>query len=178
MDPDSGSANPADKVPASADARAAREAREALVAAEAAKAERGAAAKRDAARPPVPVWYFPFLAVVVLVLFGRNAFGERTGLDALLALVFALVLALFVGVLVHRMTAKSPGYTGGRIAWRPSLAGAALAAAFPIAATLLDGPLGTWVWLVCGVGLAGFLCYLGVTFHRRYSGRGQATARR
>lgn len=156
------------KVPQSVEARKAREAREKLLAEEAARGEAKKRGERDAAKPPVPVWYFPFLAVVVLVLFGRNAFGERTGLDALLALVFALVLALFVGVLVHRMTAKSPGHSGGRIAWRPSLGAAALAAVFPVAATLLDGPLGTWVWLVCGIGLAAFLVYLGLALHRRY----------
>lgn len=158
------------KVPQSADARKAREAREALVASEAAKAEAAARGEDGkTARPPVPVWYFPFLAVVVLVLFGRNAFGERTGLDALLALVFALALALLVGLLVHKVTTKSPGYTGGRIAWRPSLGAAALAAVFPVAATVLDGPLGTWVWLACGIGLAAFLAYLGLALHRRYS---------
>ncbi|HJE90065.1 MAG TPA: hypothetical protein K8V11_03530 [Dietzia timorensis] len=157
-------------VPQSEEARRAREEREALIAKEAA-ADKAAASGGASRKPPVPVWYFPFLAIVVLVLFGRNAFGERTGLDSLLALVFALVLALFVGVLVYRMTSKSPSHTGGRSAWRPSLGAAVLAAAFPVAATLLDGPLGTWMWMVCGIGLAVFLCYLGFVFHRSYGGR-------
>lgn len=158
------------RVPQSEEARRAREAREALIAKEAA-ADKAAASGRETGKPPVPVWYFPFLAVVVLVLFGRNAFGERTGLDSLLALVFALVLALFVGVLVYRMTSKAPSHTGGRSAWRPSLGAAAFAAVFPVAATLLDGPLGTWVWLVCGVSLAAFLVWLGVRFARSYGWR-------
>ncbi|ANI93433.1 hypothetical protein [Dietzia timorensis] len=158
------------RVPQSEEARRAREAREALIAKEAA-ADEAAASGRETGKPPVPVWYLLFLAVVVLVLFGRNAFGERTGLDSLLALVFALVLALFVGVLVYRMTSKSPSHTGGRSAWRPSLGAAALAAVFPVVATLLDGPLGTWVWLVCGVGLAAFLVWLGVRFARVYRRR-------
>ena len=122
------------RVPQSEEARRAREAREALIAKEAA-ADEAAASGRETGKPPVPVWYLLFLAVVVLVLFGRNAFGERTGLDSLLALVFALVLALFVGVLVYRMTSKSPSHTGGRSAWRPSLGAAALAAVFPVVAT-------------------------------------------
>ena len=155
------------RVPQSEEARRAREEREALIAREAA-ADEAASDGRANGKSPVPVWYFPFLAVVVLVLFGRNAFGERTGLDALLALVFALVLALFVGVLVYRMTSKAPGHAGGRSAWRPSFGAAVMAAVFPVAATVLDGPWGTWVWLVCGVGLAVFLCYLGLRFARVY----------
>ena len=157
-------------VPQSEEARRAREEREALIAKEAA-ADKAAASGGASRKPPVSVWYFPFLAIVVLVLFGRNAFGERTGLDSLLALVFALVLALFVGVLVYRMTSKSPSHTGGRSAWRHSLGAAVLAAVFPVAATLLDGLLGTWVWMVCGIGLAVFLCYLGVRFARGYGWR-------
>ena len=167
------------RVPQSEEARRAREAREKLFAEEAAmdeakkRGERGAKQRgeRDASKPPVPIWYFPFLAVVVLVLFGRNAFGERTGLDALLALVFALVLALFVGVLVYRMTSKAPSFAGGRSAWRPSLGAAVIAAVFPVAATVLDGPLGTWIWLACGVGLAAFVVWLGVRFARAYGRR-------
>ena len=88
----------------------------------------------------------------------------------LIAAVIGAALLAFLRARIHH----APDRIAAAMRWLPRVVGAGaavLAAAFPVAATLLDGLLGTWVWLVCGVGLAAFLCYLGVRFARSYGRR-------
>lgn len=128
-------------------------------------------AEEDATRfTPVPVWYFPTLAALLLVLFSLNAWETGTPLRILHA-ILALILAATVGFLVWRISLNRPGYVGVKTPWAwgitvPSLL---VALAIPVTATILADPVGEWVWIPSGMLMATLILGLGIPYQRKYA---------
>lgn len=119
---------------------------------------------------PVPVWYFPSLAALVLTMCGLNALGELNGALRILQAAGIVLLAVGIGALVGRFSFHQPGYRGTAVPWGKVFAAGLLAGAVPIAAILLDEVLGAWIWLVAGAILAVGILALGVPYQRRHRG--------
>ncbi|GAA1113091.1 hypothetical protein [Nesterenkonia jeotgali] len=119
---------------------------------------------------PVPVWYFPALAGLILALFGLNALGGLSGPARILQATLIILLAVGMGALVGRVSFNQPAYRGTRVPWVTVGASGLLAGAVPVAAILLDDVLGSWVWLMAGVILAAGILALGVPYERRHRG--------
>lgn len=117
---------------------------------------------------PVPSWYYPVLSALVFVLFCLNAVDEPTGFIRVGIGVLTLTLAAAVGWLVSRVSFHQPGYKGIRVQWSPTTSVAIIALAFPVAALILDGLIGSWVWVVAGSALAALILVLGVSYQRRH----------
>lgn len=117
---------------------------------------------------PVPVWYFPSLAALVLAMCGLNALGELNGALRILQAAVIVLLAVGIGALVGRFSFHQPGYHGTRVPWVKVFAAGLLAGAVPIAAILLDDVLGAWIWLVAGAILAAGILAVGVPYQRRH----------
>lgn len=138
------------------------EARDALISAD---AEESATRNR-----PVPAWYFPALAALVLALFLLNMIDEPTGAVRAVAIGVVLLVAIAVAVLVGRVSFAPNGYHGVRIAWGPTLAWAAVAAALAVTPVLIAGVVGTWIWAACGAALALIIGAGGAAYQRRTRG--------
>lgn len=119
---------------------------------------------------PVPVWYFPSLAALVLTMCGLNALGELNGALRILQAAVIVLLAVGIGALVGRFSFHQPGYRGTAVPWGKVFAAGLLAGAVPIAAILLDEVLGAWIWLAAGAILAAGTLALGVPYQRRHRG--------
>jgi hypothetical protein len=114
---------------------------------------------------PVPGWYFPALAVMILAVFALNS------VDSPAVAVDWLVIALAVGVavLVGRITLSQPGYRGVRVTqWPWTIVAIVIAAALAITPVLLADLVGSWIWLVCGLVLSGLIAGFGIAYWRRY----------
>lgn len=129
----------------------------------AARAEESATINR-----PMPGWYYPVLAGLLFSLFALNAIDEPTGAIRVVTVVLALVLAVGIGALAGKTTGNQPGYRGIRIPWGPTILATLVAAAFPVAAIVLDDVFGSWVWLASGAGLALFILIIGMSYQRKY----------
>ncbi len=79
-------------------------------------------------------------------------------------MVLVLALAVGIGALAGRATVNRPGYKGIRTPWGPTILATLIAAAFPVAAIILDDVIGSWVWLASGAGLAIFILILGMAY--------------
>ena len=119
---------------------------------------------------PVPVWYFPSLAGLILVISGLSALGDLTGPARILQVAVVVLLAVGIGGLVGRISFNQPAYRGTPVPWVKVCAAGALAGAVPVAAILLDDVLGAWVWLVAGIIVAAGILGLGVPYQRRHRG--------
>lgn len=117
---------------------------------------------------PVPGWYFPVLAALVFVVFSLNAVEDSTGFMRVGIAVLALTLAAAAGWLIYRVTLHQPGYKGIHVQWGPTISVAIIALAFPVAALVLDGLIGSWVWIVAGAALAVLILILGMSYQRRH----------
>jgi hypothetical protein len=118
---------------------------------------------------PVPGWYFPVLAGMILAVFVLNSVVDRAPGIRWLILVLAIGIPIAVGVLVGRFTVSQPGYHGVRVTrWRWTIVAILVAGALAIAPLLLAETVGTWIWIVCGVVLSGLIAGLGIAYWRRY----------
>jgi len=115
---------------------------------------------------PVPAWYFPALAAAIFTLFALNAIENPAPAVRVVVVIAVLVVAVGIGALVGAVSFSRRGYRGIRIRWAPALVTGAIALVFPIAALLLAGPLGAWVWLPVGAALAAIVVTLGIRYRR------------
>ena len=136
------------------------EARRAL---ELADAEESATVNR-----PVPGWYFPVLAVLVLALFLLNTVEEPQASLRVAVVALTVGIAVTVGVLVGRVSLHQPGYRGVRVPLRPTLVAVLVAAVLAIAPVLLADTVGRWIWTACGLVLSALIAGSGVSYWRRY----------
>lgn len=136
---------------------------EACEALELADAEESATLNR-----PVPGWYFPVLAALVLALFLLNTIREPQFPLRPLVVVLTVAIAMTVGLLVGRVSLHQPGYYGVRMPLRPTLIGGVTAAVLAVAPALLAETVGTWIWSACGLALSGLIAGVGVSYWRRY----------
>lgn len=126
------------------------------------------AAENATVNRPVPAWFYPVLAGLILVRFTLNSLDATTGAIRVITMVLILALAIGIGGLVGKIRADQPGYKGIHIPWGPTILMTLIAAAFPIAAIALDDAIGSWVWVVAGAALASFLLVTGVSYQRKY----------
>lgn len=119
---------------------------------------------------PVPAWYYPSLAALVLAVCGLNALGELNGALRILQAAVIVLLAVGIGALVGRFSFHQPGYRGTSVPWVKVCAAGLAAGALPVAAIFLDDVLGSWVWLAAGAILAVGVLALGVPYQRRHRG--------
>ncbi|MGJ9373204.1 hypothetical protein [Nesterenkonia sp. CF4.4] len=119
---------------------------------------------------PVPFWYFPAIAGLILALCGLNALQGLSGPARILQVVLTVLFSVGIGGLVGRFSFHQPGYQGTRVPWVKVCAAGILAGAVPVAAILLDDVLGTWIWLVAGAILAAGVLAVGVPYQRRHRG--------
>ncbi|MGO1972614.1 MAG: hypothetical protein ACTH2Q_06605 [Propionibacteriaceae bacterium] len=115
---------------------------------------------------PTPRWYFPALAAIILALFCLNAVEERSTISRIVMGVLVLALAASVGALVGKVTFNPSGYQGIKFDWAGTIPVSLVAVAFPVAAIVLDGIIGRWVWIPAGVVLATLLLTLGLIQQR------------
>ena len=128
-----------------------------------------AAAEEDATlNPPVPGWYYPLLAVLLLAMCALNAVEDPTGPLRVVVGVVVVALAVTVAALVGRVSLNRPGYRRVHVRWAAVLPGALVALALPVAAIMLQDVVGRWVWIVAGVGLAALVLLPGLAYWRRY----------
>ncbi|MGZ0712820.1 hypothetical protein ACWPKO_31215 (plasmid) [Coraliomargarita sp. W4R53] len=118
---------------------------------------------------PVPAWYFPVLALALFVLCSLNAIDEATGVVRAITVVLVLTIAIGIAALVGKISANQPGYKRIHVQWAPTILMMLIAAAFPIAAIVLSGIVGSWVWIVCGIALAVLVLVTGVPYQRKHS---------
>ncbi|MDO5745918.1 MAG: hypothetical protein Q4P23_15805 [Micrococcaceae bacterium] len=119
------------------------------------------------ANRPVPIWYYPVIALVLFVIFALNSIDEPAGFIRVFIGVLVLVLASGVAVLAWRFSVNQPGYKGIHVSWGPTIAITLLAASFPIAAIALDDILGSWVWIAAGAALAALVLATGIPYQRK-----------
>lgn len=119
---------------------------------------------------PVPVWYFPTIACLVLALFGLNALGDLNGPVRVLQVAVVVLLAVGIGALVGRVSLHQPAYRGTHVPWGKVVASGAVAGSLPVAAILVDDVLGAWVWLPAGIILAAGVLAVGIPYQRRHRG--------
>ncbi|EXF24260.1 hypothetical protein BG28_07325 [Nesterenkonia sp. AN1] len=119
---------------------------------------------------PVPAWYFPSLAGLILALFSLNALGDLNPTLRILQAAVIVLLAVGIGALVGRFSFHQPGYRGTSVPWVKVCAAGLVAGALPVAAILLDDVLGSWVWLAGGIILAAGLLAIGIPYQRRHRG--------
>ena len=136
------------------------EAREALRMAD---AEEAATVNR-----PVPWWYFPALAVLILAQFLLNAVDDPSSPIRVLVAVLAVGIGASVAALVYRVSFTQPGYRGVRTPWRSMIAGMLAAGTLAVVPVLLADQLGNWIWIVCGVLLSGLIAGFGTAYWLRY----------
>lgn len=117
---------------------------------------------------PVPAWYFPAIAGLILALCGLNALQELTGAARILQVALTVLFSVGIGGLVGRFSFHQPGYHGTRVPWVKVFAAGLLAGAVPVAAILLDDVLGAWIWLVAGAILTAGILAVGVPYQRRH----------
>ncbi|SDD81744.1 hypothetical protein [Auraticoccus monumenti] len=128
-----------------------------------------AAAEEEATlNPPVPGWYYPLLAGLLLVICVLNAVEDPVGPLRVVVAVAVVALAVTVAALVGRMTFHRPGYRRLHIRWVAVLPGGLVALALAVAALLLQDVVGRWVWVVAGVALAVLVLLPGLAYWRRY----------
>lgn len=113
---------------------------------------------------PVPGWYFPTLAALLLVMFLLNALGRPD--QPVRGIVGGLVIAcaLLVAVLVGRVSFGPSPYRGVRVRWTRALPGIIIAAILALLPVLLADTVGSWIWAVCGIVLAGLLATAGTRY--------------
>lgn len=117
---------------------------------------------------PVPVWYYPVLAIALFALFALNSIDEATGTTRVVTVVLVLALGVGIAGLVGKISVNRPGYKGIHTPWGPTIPMMLLAAAFPIAAIALDDVLGSWVWIAAGAALAVLVLVPGVIYQRKH----------
>lgn len=115
---------------------------------------------------PTPGWYFPVLAAIILALFCLNAVEGQSTILRIGMGVLVLGLAATVGGLVGKVTFNPSGYQGIKFDWAGVIPVVLVAVAFPIAALILDGIIGQWVWIPAGVVLATLLVTFGIIQQR------------
>ena len=116
--------------------------------------------------PPFPAWYFPAIAAAVFVLFALNSIDDPPPVVRVFIIIAVLAVAIGIGALVGAVSFSRPGYRRIHIRWAPTLATAGVAILFPIAALLLAGPFGSWVWIPAGAALAVIIIVLGILARR------------
>jgi hypothetical protein len=117
---------------------------------------------------PVPGWYYPLLAGLILALFLLNSIEQPLQPVRVLTAILTMGIALTVAVLVGRVSFGSSPYRGVRAPWKPLLISGLIAAVLAITPVLFADMLGTWIWAVCGVALAALIGGFGVAYWRRY----------
>ncbi len=117
---------------------------------------------------PVPVWYYPMLAAIIFTMFALNSIEGATTFIRVLIGVLAIVLAAAVGGVVGRISFSRPGYKKIHVSWGPTILTVLIALVFPVAAILLAGVLGSWVWIVAGAGIAALILIVGVPYQRKH----------
>jgi len=117
---------------------------------------------------PVPGWYFPVVAGIVFSLFALNAIADPSGLVRVLIGVLSLGLAVTVGGLIGKYSFSQPGYKGVRVKWVPTILSGLTALVFPIAAFVLDGIIGPWVWIASGAAFAILLVIAGRAYRQKH----------
>jgi phosphatidylglycerophosphate synthase len=117
---------------------------------------------------PVPGWYYPVLAGLILALFLLNSIEQPQQPVRTLVIIITISLAITVAVLVGRVSFGSSPYRGVRVDGKPLLAGALVAAVLAIAPALLADSIGSWIWAVCGIALSALICGFGVAYWRRH----------
>jgi hypothetical protein len=117
---------------------------------------------------PVPWWYFPMLAVLVLALFLLNMVDDPA--PPLRGLIIALTLAVAVTIaaLVGRISFHQPGYRGVRTPLGSTIVAVIVAGGLAIAPLLFADIVGAWLWAACGLVLSGLVAGFGIAYWRRY----------
>lgn len=118
---------------------------------------------------PVPRWYFPALAVLIAAIFLLHTVEDPRGPLRIVLAVVTLTAAVAVGALVGRVSFHQPGYRGVRVAWRSMIPAVLVAGVLAVLPVLLDERVGSWIWAVCGLVLAGLIAISGELYWRRYS---------
>ena len=114
------------------------------------------------ANRPVPIWYYPVIALALFIVFTLNSIDEPAGFIRVVIGVLVMALASGAAVLAWRYSVNQPGYKGIHVSWGPTIAITLLAASFPIAAIALDDILGSWVWIAAGTALAFLVLATGI----------------
>jgi len=136
------------------------EAREALALA---NAEEAATINR-----PVPGWYFPVLAALILGIFLLNMIEDPAGPIRGLIIALVVISAITVAALVGRVTFRQTGYHGVRTPWPWTIVAIAVAAALAVTPMLFAELLGMWTWAVCGIVLSSLIAGFGIAYWKRY----------
>jgi hypothetical protein len=119
---------------------------------------------------PVPVWYFPVLAALILAVFLLNSVENPGSTLRGVIVVLTVGIPLLIAALVGRVTLSQPGYHGVRVTqWPRTAVAIVVAAALSIAPVLWAGTIGSWIWIVCGIVLSGLIAGFGIAYWRRHS---------
>lgn len=116
---------------------------------------------------PVPGWFYPLLAGLLLLLLSLNALDVSSGGNRVIVSFLILAIAITLGLLSGKVIFHQPGYKGLRVKWKTILPVTLTAVAFPLAAIALEGVLGSWVWIIAGIGIAVLIISLGAAFRRK-----------
>ncbi|WP_430592106.1 hypothetical protein [Humidisolicoccus flavus] len=116
---------------------------------------------------PVPVWYYPVLALLVLGLFVLNGLEQQSEPVRITLNVLTLLTALAVAFLVGRVSFGPSPYRGVRVSWAPMIASGIVAAGLALSPVLLADTLGSWIWIVCGLALSALIAGFGIAYWRR-----------
>jgi len=126
------------------------------------------AEERATVNRPVPWWYFPILAVMILAVFILNSVEDPAPSVRWIIVTLAVGVPVTMAVLVGRITLNQPGYRGVRTRWGWTIVAIVIAAALAITPVLLADTIGSWVWIVCGSVLAVLIAGFGIAYWRRY----------
>jgi len=117
---------------------------------------------------PVPWWYFPILAVMILAVFILNSVEDPAPSIRWIVVTLAVGVPVTMAVLVGRITFNQPGYRGVHTRWGWTIVAIVVAAALAITPVLLAGAIGSWLWIACGSVLAVLIAGFGIAYWRRY----------
>ncbi len=125
------------------------------------------AEERATVNRPVPILYYPVIAIVLFAIFALNSFDQPAGFIRVVTVALVVGLACGVAALVWKFSVNQPGYKGIHVPWGPTIAMTLVAAGFPIAAIALDEVLGSWVWIAAGAALAVLVLVTGIPYQRK-----------
>jgi hypothetical protein len=126
------------------------------------------AEERATVNRPVPWWYFPVLAAMILAVFILNSVEEPAPTVRWVIVTLAVGVPVTMAVLVGRITLNQPGYHGVHTRWGSTILAILVAAALAITPVLVADAVGSWIWIVCGAVLAALIAGFGIAYWRRY----------